>query len=314
MLAGWLAACAVVAPRQKAESEAPARAWPPENPRVRLERVIELGPRRESRWFGRRQGVEGAERPFAATWLGEDLVVTDPDARRLLRVHASGRVDFSSSMPDTSLVGITACLGGLVVSDSRQGTVTRWDESLVPRQRLAANLLRPSGLACAGDTVFVAETGRHRIVALREGAAARAFGGRGETRGQFNFPTFLALSRNGLWIADTLNFRLQRLDPATGFWAGGFGQLGDALGDLPRTKGVAVDPLGRLWVSDGLLDRVLVFQESGDLLLVIGGPGQAPGEFAFPAGIAMNPDGRVAIVDSLNRRLQIFRSLAEAGT
>ena len=67
-----------------------------------------------------------------------------------------------------------------------------------------------------------------------------------------------------------------------------------------------VDSEGRIWVTDGHLDRVSLYDEDGNLLISIGGTGSSPGEFSFPTGIAVHPDGRVAIVDSLNRRLQIF--------
>ena len=133
------------------------------------------------------------------------------------------------------------------------------------------------------------------------------WGGRGAGPGLFNFPAALSLHAGNLWVGDTLNFRVQRLDAIRGEPVGTFGRLGDAAGEMPRIKGVAVDAAGILWVSDAHLDRVALFRPDGTFLTDIGGKGELPGEFSFPAGLAAHPDGRVAIVDSLNRRIQIFR-------
>jgi sugar lactone lactonase YvrE len=116
----------------------------------------------------------------------------------------------------------------------------------------------------------------------------------------------MALGGDALWVGDTLNFRLQRFDPVTGKFLSQFGRLGDAPGELPRLKGLAVDSKGRLWISDGYLDQVALFQTDGTFLMSFGGKGSSRGEFSFPAGIAAHEDGRMAVVDSLNRRVKIF--------
>ena len=106
-----------------------------------------------------------------------------------------------------------------------------------------------------------------------------------------------------------MNFRIQRLDATTGRYIDDFGILGDAAGEMPRIKGVAVDAAGHVWVSDAHLDQISLYDNEGALLLSIGNQGTQHGQFAFPAGVAAHPDGRVAIVDSLNRRLQIMRGV-----
>ena len=150
------------------------------------------------------------------------------------------------------------------------------------------------------------ETAAHRLVELSGGKAVPVLGGRGMGPGQFNYPAALAVDGNTLWIGDTLNFRLQHVDPSSGQVLGGFGTLGDTPGQMPRVKDVAVDAGGRLWVSDALLDQVALYARNGEYLMSIGRNGSAPGEFAFPAGIGAAADGRVAVADSFNRRLEIF--------
>ena len=145
------------------------------------------------------------------------------------------------------------------------------------------------------------------MVAIEPDRSTRSVGRRGGGQGEFNFPTVVATTREALWVGDTLNFRLQRFALEGGGFLGAFGRLGDAPGEMPRLKGLAVDPGGNLWLSDAHLDQVALFRPDGAFLMALPGNGSPDGGFSFPAGIATHPDGRVAIVDSLNRRLQILR-------
>ena len=123
-------------------------------------------------------------------------------------------------------------------------------------------------------------------------------------------PRAISVWQGSLWVADTLNFRLQQFALQSGELVASFGRLGAASGEMPRLKGLDVDADGTLWISDAYLDEVALYDTDGTFLTALGGSGAGPGEFSFPAGIAAHPDGRIAVVDSLNRRLQIFRLLS----
>jgi sugar lactone lactonase YvrE len=207
---------------------------------------------------------------------------------------------------------VATCGNEIVASDSESGRVARFDAELRRAGWLAQGLERPTGLACDADTVWVVETGAHRILALGRDGSRRTIGSRGTGDGQFNFPVALARTPDGLLVGDTLNFRVQRLDPASGRFLGAFGRLGDASGDTPRLKGLAVDAAGHVWASDAQLDQVSLYTPGGELLLTLGRTGSGPGEFSFPAGLAAHPDGRVAVAESLGRRVQVFRLLPTA--
>ena len=284
-------------------------AWPPGDPRVRLERVLvlERGSSILTVLSGRREEAPIFERPYGVAWDGDDLLVADPGARRVLRVADGGRVSVSPEGAAGAPVALAACGSGVVASDPGEGRVVRLDRDLRRIAVLADGLQRPTGLACRDGRVYVAETGAHRITILEPDGTRRSFGGRGAEPGRFNFPTTLALTGDELLVGDTLNFRVQRLDAETGAVRGVFGRLGDAAGEMPRIKGVAVDAKGQVWVTDALTSIVSLYNAKGDLLLALGGEGTAPGRFSFPAGVAAHPDGRVAVADSFNRRIQVFR-------
>lgn len=60
-------------------------------------------------------------------------------------------------------------------------------------------------------------------------------------------------------------------------------------------------------VSDGFLDRVLLFGSDGEYLGAFGSTGNEPGEFRTPDGVAFLADGTTAAVaDTLNGRIQTF--------
>ncbi len=304
-----VAGCTVLSPGARQRPVLTGIEWPPDQPRVRLEKVIrtraDLG-RTFRSWFTRRDD-ELFTRPYGVAWDEEDLLVADPGAGEVVRLGADGTITRSAAGALGMPIGITACDWGVVVSDPARGAVVRLDSGLRVAAVLLEGLDRPTGVACLGTDVAVVETGAHRVV-LRDASGELAFfGQRGNRGGEFNFPTAVAEDNLALWIGDVLNFRIQLLDPATGEAVLGFGRLGDSSGEMPRLKGIAIDPWGRIWVSDAHLDEVAVFSRDGLFLMSLGGSGSSPGRFAFPAGVAIRRDGAVAVADSLNRRIQLLR-------
>ena len=295
--------------------------WPPESPRLALERLVETrrdagarGPayQRAARWLTGKKEEPLFHRPYGVAWDGDDLLVTDPAAGRVVRLGATGGLTASPEGLLQAPIGVAACARGVAVSDPPNRRVALLDRGLSLVRWLAEDLERPTGLACGGGGVYVVETGRHRVVLLGDDGSRRAFGRRGEAPGELNYPVAIAAAAGGLWVGDTLNFRLQKLDPE-GRSLSSFGSLGDAAGETPRIKGVAVDRDGHLWVTDAHLDQVALYDGDGAFLIGLGRTGGGPEGFVFPAGVAAHPDGRVAVVDSLNRRLKIFRLLGAGG-
>lgn len=288
-------------------------AWPSREPRIRLQSVIDLqqsqgrAARRALNWLASKQTQSLFRRPYAVAWAGDDILVTDPDAGRVARISEKNRLTFSERGLFMNPIGIASCGPGIVVSDSATGKIALLDDDLRLTRWLAEDLARPTGVACSDGRIYVAETARHRLLVMEQDGDTVQLGKRGKGAGEFNFPTTIAIDGNELLVGDAMNFRIQRLDATTGRYIGEFGGLGDAPGEMPRIKGVAVDTIGHVWVSDGHLDRVSLYDRDGTLLLSIGDRGSEHGRFSFPAGVASHPDGRVAVSDSLNRRLQIMR-------
>src|SRR6185369_1093137 len=88
-----------------------------------------------------------------------------------------------------------------------------------------------------------------------------------------------------------------------------FGVMGDSRGELNKPKGIAVDPEGRIFVSDALLDAVQIFDDTGQFLFSFGSTGTDDGYFWMPSGLFIH-EGYIFVADTFNQRVQIFRYLS----
>jgi DNA-binding beta-propeller fold protein YncE len=232
-------------------------------------------------------------------------------------VHADkGRGSMLRSMhraiPDfPSLVGICAEPGGdLFCSDSKLNQVFRVDAEKTRLFSGSVPLRQPTGIAYHPITgeLWVVETAAHRITVFNlSGAVVKRFGTRGTGPGQFNYPTFLWIDRQGrIYVVDSMNFRIQMLDEE-GSYLFSFGRNGDGSGDLARPKGVATDSHGNIYITDALFHVVQIFNAEGEFLDSFGGQGQEQGEFWMPAGISIDETDHIFVADSYNSRIQVFK-------
>ena len=126
-------------------------------------------------------------------------------------------------------------------------------------------LLSPEAAALAPDgSLWIADTGRARVVRVAADGSAAAFGERGFFPGQFVAPSGIAFDPGGPLVADRLNHRVTRLA-----WDGSlrdvFGlhafQPRQGEGRIHYPQAIAVDPgSGRVAVAEPFERRVQVFR------------------------------------------------------
>ena len=157
-------------------------------------------------------------------------------------------------------------------------------------------------------------------------APAKRFSGDGGPADQalLNFPTAVVVDRAGhLYIADTLNHRVRRVDAATGVIttvAGlgqprcfGNGRLAVEAG-LNEPAALAVSDKGVLYIADQSNNRVRAVDLTTGMIYTVAGTGTAAynGDdvaatetgLAGPNGLALAPDGTLFIADSFNGRIR----------
>lgn len=153
----------------------------------------------------------------------------------------------------------------------------------------------------------------------------KQFGGDGgpAAEASLNFPSAVAVGDGQLYIADTMNHRIRKVDLATGLIStiAGTGQhrlSGDGgpavSAALNEPCALALDGKGFLYIADQSNNRVRRVDLQAGTISTIAGTGEAAysgdggpareATLAGPSGLAMGPDGALYIADTFNGRIR----------
>ncbi|MEI7027535.1 fibronectin type III domain-containing protein [Paenibacillus sp. y28] len=169
----------------------------------------------------------------------------------------------------------------------------------------------------AGGNVYVVDRFNHRIQKLTAATGIwtewkKNGGGQGSGLGEFDYPGGVAVDHDGnMYVADTNNNRIQKLDAATGEWndwkkAGG--GSGSGLGEFRQPASVEVDSDGNVYVADTGNNRIQKLDaatgEWNDWKKAGGGSGSGLGEFDEPSSVAVAANGDIYVADLGNHRIQ----------
>jgi len=203
---------------------------------------------------------------------------------------------------------------------------------------LAANasLSLPRGLAMdTGGNLFIVDQGNQRIRKIAAGTGiittvagngTAGFSGDGglATGGMLNSPRFIALDTYGnLFVADTGNHRVRRIDAGTGIITtvagnGTAGFSGDggaaASASFYRPYGLAFDASGNLYVTDSFNNRIRKIAAGTGIVTTVAGDGSdyyngdggaaTSASLYLPLGIAIDTDGNLLVTDTSNERVR----------
>ncbi len=161
------------------------------------------------------------------------------------------------------------------------------------------------------NRLYVVDSKKHAVLVYNTetGLYVTKFGKRGSQKGEFNFPTNVALDGEGrIYVADTLNRRVQIFTPDLNF-ADVFGEEGVGWGQFRKPKGIAVDEFHNVYVVDSDFGNFQIFGPDKQLLLFIGDLGSDPGQFFVPACIHIDSENYIYVADQDNHRVQIFKLL-----
>jgi DNA-binding beta-propeller fold protein YncE len=276
------------------------------------EHDVDIEDIRESPFLKRPHGVfVDDDEVLYVTDLGRAVVVD-------LKTSASYLITMMGDLPLAVPIGITASPDGRVfLADSDLGLVGIYTRGGRKFLRLLEGWFeRPTGLALSTATgrLYVSDSGAHTVYVYDlDGKRLGSIGRRGEGPGEFNYPTHVAVDREGLlYVADTLNFRVQIFSPE-GVFLSSFGRAGDSYMEFDKIKGIAVDSEGHIYVTDAVQDMVKIFDREGRILLFFGKKGFFYGQFYLPAGIHIDSRDRIFVADALNRRVQAFQFLGGDG-
>ena len=203
-------------------------------------------------------------------------------------------------------------------------------------QATGASLSSPWGVAVdASGNLFIADSSNHRvrrvdgatgIITTVAGDGISGFSGDGvpATSASLNFPRGVAVDASGnLFIADSSNQRIRRVDGATGIitTVAGDGTTGFSGDGGPATsaslnypRGVAVDASGNLSIADTWNHRVRKVDGATGVITTVAGDGTTgfsgdggpatSASLSLPRGVAVDASGNVFIADRLNHRVR----------
>jgi DNA-binding beta-propeller fold protein YncE len=201
--------------------------------------------------------------------------------------------------------------GNFYVSDHRNSRVQKlapdgtFIQRIGSRGRGQGQMLRPNGLAVAGNQLYVADTDNHRVVVFNtNGTFVRQWGRQGSGNGQFSSPMDVALDTAGnVYVTDTWNHRIQ-VFTSDGTYLRQWGTRGLGDGQMQFPAHLDFGASGQLFVVDSNSHRIQVFNPDGTFLRKFGTPGSGPGQLWLPVGIDVPGDGFVYIGDMGNDRVQ----------
>lgn len=160
----------------------------------------------------------------------------------------------------------------------------------------------------ADYTIFVADSGNHRVQAFTEtGTFLAAFGSLGSGAGQFNDPRGLAVDAFGrIIVADRNNNRLQILS----FVGTNFASVQTVTGAFNRPVGVAAYRDSRWIVADTGNNRITILSTNGTVLGSYSAPNDgSTGNFLAPEGVITDANGNILVADTGNKRIVSLQGL-----
>lgn len=167
-----------------------------------------------------------------------------------------------------------------------------------------ATLGVPINIAVDADgTRYITDTKRDQVVIYKQDAYAGAIGEKDEMK-----PGGVALTKDRIYVSDIKNGLIRVYDK---------GSL-KPLFTFPKARGgidpsglfqptnLAIDPKGRVWVSDSAGFFVNVYEADGRYVRTVGEMGLSPGTFSLTKGIAVDREGRAYVVDANTQIVQLF--------
>ena len=158
--------------------------------------------------------------------------------------------------------------------------------------------------------LYIVDNDSHQVLVydLRKDRFRRPMGGMGMKGGEFRYPFSIYLDQKGtIYVVDVINTAVKsflpdekrRFDASIGKW-------GVEKGELFRPKGVAVDAMNRVFVSDSFLGALQVFDTQGRFLAPLNDEQGKVRKFVTPTRLRFDDKGRLYVVEMFAHRVTVF--------
>jgi len=253
---------------------------------------------------------------YVVDGLNHCLKSFDPNGKLLATFGQKGSANAQFNYP----LGLTVGASGKVyVADSGNHRIQIFD----PTGQFLAKIDLPSRNGKQADPTdlvanesthacFIVDNDNHRILHydLETLKLKQIHGTPGTKRREFHYPFSIAQTREGdLCVVEVLNTRVQVLNPE-GLFVTFIGDWGVDKGQFYRPKGIAIDDQDLVYVSDGYLGVVQIFDSTGQFLDIVTDPNTGKvKKFVTPMGLSIDSQQRLYVVEMTLNRVGVYRFL-----
>lgn len=254
--------------------------------------------------------VDGAL--WAAMWKKHKIVKYSPSGEVLLEFGKKGTGPGEFNQPHD--VSVDPRNGDLYVMDTMNKRVQVFDKAGTYKREFAGDFIQPFGIAVhpKGEFLVVANTANREIMKWTlDGKLLERWKRKGSGEGEFRWPRNVSVDAQGnIFVADTDNERLQKLDANGNFQQFIIGPNGREGSFHPRAVEVAPDG-SRLLAAAAYAQRIDRFDGTGKLLGSFGEHERDTGVFNVLRDVLVHPNGDIYASDWMDHRIRRFSSTGQ---
>jgi sugar lactone lactonase YvrE len=210
-------------------------------------------------------------------------------------------------------IAVLPLTGEVVVVDEVKKRLAVYSPMGVFKREIGTNVINgpdfgaPIGIGVAfdGKSVYVADSGKDRVVIMNENLNVKStFGGTGTSEGYLTSPTDVAINSDGIvFVTDTGNNRIQYYSPS-GTYLGMFGNTGSEDELLLSPTFIVATPENRLYVNDSGNNRIVKYTSdlAFDGTVAFSDMGSVP-PLELAAGLTIDEEGRLYVADCGRNRI-----------
>jgi DNA-binding beta-propeller fold protein YncE len=216
-------------------------------------------------------------------------------------------IEFDNGDPTSDVLWVMDTSNSRVVKIDRAGTIL--DTIGGP-----SVFKTPYGLANDDTGLYIADTysAPARVVKVSKTNGSILWSTTACVGVAFKRPRDVAVGTNGaVYVADTDNNRIVKLNADTGGCQSTFGSVGSGAGQLRAPRSLVSDGSAGLWVTEGGNSRVQHFTNAGISLGTFGSYGTTNSQFRSPHCVFLD-GANVGVCDTFNYRIQLL-SVSGAG-
>jgi hypothetical protein len=246
--------------------------------------------------FGDEEVVE-ITKPYGVSTMESGLLICDTGIAGIISIDFQNN-RFIRFVPDgpgklkLPLNCDTDSKGNIYVADGNRREIVVFDKNFgfITAFGNADSLFRPTDIAIAGDTIWIASVANHHVYAYSSADYSLILTLPPTKPGMPGYlyqPSNINCTNGMVYVTDVGDYSVKIFN-TSGKYIRSAGGYGNRPGQMMRPKGVVTDKNGITYVVDAAFENVQLFDESSRLLMFFGGSYHSPGDMWLPADVEID--------------------------